>query len=126
MSLTEEMKMILEGCLTSTIQTIETSRMIVGYVYFRCLDGRRVLVVHDLFVKRRYRNRGLAKQFIRESFDLRNVDVRVSINIMNDIMYNLITTTYDVKPIKKCLEYQIVYPSFAFCEGPIPVEFTRA
>lgn len=118
----KEIELILNSELKTTIQTIESDRMIVGYVYFRTEDNRRALVVHDLFVKKRFRNQGLASQFIKESFDLSLFDVRISINIMSDVMYTMITKNYAVRPIIRCLEYQIEYPSFVYCKEEIPIE----
>lgn len=116
----KEITSILNSELKKSVQTIETERMIVGYVYFLTEDGRRALVVHDLFVKKRFRNQGLASQFIKESFDLSLFDMRISINIMSDVMYRMITSQYSVRPISKCLDYQIEYPSFVYCKGEIP------
>lgn len=117
-----EVASILQSQLKREIQTIDSERMVVGYVYFETGDGRRALVVHDLFVKKKFRNQGLATRFIEETFDLSLFDVRISINIMSDIMHTMITNKYSVKPIQKCLEYQIEYPSYAFCKGEVPSE----
>lgn len=117
-----EVSLILSSPLKPEIQTIETERMIVGYVYFRSEDGRRILVVHDLFLKKRFRGMGLASRFIDETFDLSLFDARVSINIMSDVMFKKITSNYEVRPIDRCLEYQIEYPSFVYCQGTVPPE----
>jgi len=111
-----EVDAILNSELKPEIQTLETEKMIVGYVYYRNEENKRVLGVHNLFIKKRFRGRGLAGEFIRESFRLDLFDARVSINIMNDRMLNLITREYGhrLTPITKFLDYEIRYPSFIY------------
>ena len=111
-----EVEAILSKGLKPEIQTLETERMIIGYVYFRNEENKRVLGVHNLFIKKRFRGQGLAGKFIRESFRLDLFDARVSINVMNDRMLNLITREFGhrLTPITEFLNYEIRYPSFIY------------
>ena len=111
-----EIEAILNKELKPEIQTLETERMIIGYVYFRNEENKRVLGVHNLFIKKRFRGQGLAREFIRESFRLDLFDARVSINVMNDRMLNLIIREFGPRltPITEFLNYEIRYPSFIY------------
>lgn len=110
----EEVQLIIQGPLKREIQTIETKRMIVGYVYFQSETLGRTLCVHNLFVKKSFRRKGLAKEFLIRSFDLNLFDSRVSINIMNEPLMKFITERFAVKPVKEFLDYEIRYPSFVY------------
>lgn len=88
--------------------------MIVGYVYFDSEKFGRTLCVHNLFVKKSFRRKGLAREFLNRSFDLELFDSRVSINIMDDSLLRFITGNFPVKPLKEFLDYEIRYPSFVY------------